>query len=58
MLTRTLSVRNAILSSALIAFSSSAFAAVPIGGGVPVPGPNVAAVPIGGGVPVPGPNVA
>ena len=58
MLTRSLSVRNTILGTALVAFSATAFAAMPIGGGIPVPGPNVAAMPIGGGIPVPGPNVA
>jgi hypothetical protein len=58
MVARMLGVRNAILCSALIAFSSSAFAAMPYGGGVPMPGPNVAAMPYGGGVPMPGPNVA
>lgn len=57
MLARVLSVRNAILCTALVAFSSSAFA-MPAGGGIPVPGPNVAAMPAGGGIPVPGPNVA
>lgn len=43
MLTRSLSVRNAILGSALMAFSATAFAAFPgYGGGIPVPGPNAA----------------
>ena len=58
MLARTLSIRNVVLSSALVAFSGSAFASMPSGGGIPMPGPNVAAMPSGGGIPMPGPNVA
>jgi len=62
MSTRKTSVRNAILCTALVAFSGSIFAASPGwgGGGIPLPGPNVAASPGwgGGGIPLPGPNVA